>query len=608
MLEESNPEFHKVDSPTCTVGFLSDSNFKKVSHTVPMLSLFNVFSEEDLNKWFNGNLSSDYVVEPKLDGLSIELIYSKGYLSKAITRGNGYIGEDITINILRVPSIPKQISYSKNIVIRGEIFLEKDSLNNLNCLRQEENKTPYKNCRNAAAGIARSTDFPVGLQYLKFFAYWLYPRINDTYLCDMEFLQSIGIPINSTITSISETKNDLINFVNRIYQDKYNFKYDIDGVVIKINKYSYWDRLGVTSHHPRFSVAFKQRLESDTVETKVVNIETSVGRTGVLTPVAELEPVMVGGATVSRATLHNQDMLDAKNVNIGDRVIIRRAGDVIPEVVKVTQKNSDGSFQLPSNCPECGAIVEKIKDEVAVRCSNALCPAKLTESIKHMVSRDALNIDGLGDKVVEQLVVTKLVKEPHNIFELHPIHLLPLERMGERSANKLVEAIQKSRNTSLHRFIYCLGIPMIGKENAKVLSENFGSIAGLKEALRSDLVKIEGIGNEMATAIVAYFNDENNISRVNNLLKYISFEQAKQINVTSDLLKGKVFVVTGDHPTPREELKLLIQQNGGKAVGSISGKVNVLLAGSGAGPKKLSKAKDLGIPTWSEQDLRAIID
>jgi DNA ligase (NAD+) len=613
-VETKFPDLVIPESPTQRVGAAASGKFNKIEHAVKMYSLDNIFDEKELKSFSKKVCKTlrlddvEFVVEPKLDGLAIELVYEEGLLKTAATRGDGIIGEDVTANVKTIKSIPLRIDDKRKLRVRGEVVMSKETFSKLNTSFELKGKKPFVNPRNAAAGSLRQLDPKVTSErQLSFYAYDLLSDENLTVGTQIDkayfIVYTLGIPLVPQYQCrYIEQVQECIKLIEE-QRDKY--KYDIDGAVIKVNTLKQQMRLGFTGRAPKWAIAFK--FESEQASTIIKDITIQVGRTGALTPVAELEPIAVGGTTVSRATLHNQDVIDTKDINIGDAVVVQRAGDVIPEVVRVTEKRSEGTYQIPDVCPSCGAAAVRTKGEAVKRCANKTCPAKLIESIKHMVSRDALNVDGMGDKIVEQLVNEGLIKKPYNMFELHPMYLLDLDGFKERKANKLIEAIQNSRKTTVSRFLFALGVPLVGKEMAKVLYDNFIFVEKIALLNKKELLAIDGIGPEVASSIVDYFQENKDL--VEELLKYMDFDNKDgRVNPTSNKLEGKTFVVTGNHPTDREELKQLIKDHGGRAVGSISKKVNVLLAGKDAGPKKLKKAKDMDIKLWSELDLRSYID
>jgi DNA ligase (NAD+) len=621
-LETKNPQYLDPNSPTQRVGSSPVSKFDKITHDVAMLSLDNVFDEDELRAFdarirkILATVDVDYVVEPKLDGLAIELRYYNGVLTHGVTRGDGETGEDVTSNVRTIKTIPLSISNPSNPAtasdyrVRGEIILDKKSFENANKQREKEGKQLFVNPRNAAAGTLRQLDPRItAKRNLRFFAYDLIiddPDIRSQVDKSMLLMYVLKIPavpqykckgIDEVLTSIAD-----------IDTRRKSLPYDIDGAVIKVNPLIFQGHLGFTGRAPRWAIAYKYAAEQ--AITTINDILVQVGRTGTLTPVAILEPVEVGGVVVKKATLHNQDMVDQKDVRVGDKVVVQRAGDVIPEVVKVIEKENRSKnskpFKLPDKCPVCGALAVRLPNEVAKRCTSVSCPAKLIESLKHFVSRDAMNIDGLGEKQLELFIVKGLVKNSLDLYELHPIQLVGLDRMGQKSAAKVVEAIQNSRNTTPDRVLYSLGIPLVGRTVSKALLGLF-DIKDLFTISKKNLVALEGIGEIIADNLVAHFANKENVAYATKLVDLMNFKPVVKATTLSKKLAGKIFVVTGDHPTPREDLKQLIVAHGGKAVGSISKKVNILLAGKGAGPKKLVTAKDLGILLWSEMDLRKAV-
>lgn len=603
-LELDYPALIQPNSPTQRVGSRPLDKFVKITRRFPMLSLDNVFTDEELREWAYKTRSLEFVVQPKLDGLAVELEYNiNGKLVRALTRGDGLVGEDITQNIKTINSIPLVVDRFGPFTVRGEVVIYKSDLLRLNTEREIEGKDTYSNPRNAAAGGIRNLDpREAAKRRLRFFAYEVDITSPDQYF-KMELLQHLKIPIVNTF--LARDLDQVMARIKFIESDRKQFPFDIDGAVIKVNSSEKQIELGTTSRAPRWAIALK--FQAEQAETLVNDITVQVGRTGVLTPVAELEPVEVGQVVVSRATLHNQDMLNAKNINIGDVVIVQRAADVIPEVVKVKEKRSVGVFQMPTTCPVCNSNVVRIEGEAAIRCVNTSCRARLVEGLKHFVARDCLNIMGLGESVLEQLVGTGTVTSPYDLYTLLPLHLANLDRMGERLASKIVTAIQNSRETTLDRIINGLGIPLVGKQMAKSLAMKFGFLDNLMTASFKDLVSIEGVGQIVAQSIQDYFKQETNLELCRKLMSVLNYTTTIQTKA-SDKLSGKVFVITGNHSIEREELKELIIQNGGRCVGSISNKVNILLAGSEAGPKKLKAARETGLIIWAENDLFSFLE
>jgi DNA ligase (NAD+) len=614
-LEGKYPELVTPRSPTQRVGAQPSTKFEKLEHKYPLMSLDNVFDMDELTQ-FNKRIASfsstkhvEYVVEPKLDGAAVEIVYKDGVLVTAATRGDGKVGEDITANIRTIKSLPLSIAQQEAGItyrVRGEVIIDKKSFEEINLQREADGKNTFANPRNAAAGTLRQLDpKEVAKRKLKFFAYDLLvdgqdiPTQFDKASTLLYILRVPTVP-QYRCHGLEEVKEK----VEEINQIRKGLAYDIDGAVIKVNSCALQGSLGFTNRAPKWAIAFKFQAEQATTIIKDILIQ--VGRTGALTPVAIMEPIEVGGVTVERATLHNQDQIDAKGIFIGAQVIIQRAGDVIPEVVEVLNKG-ETTFKIPDTCPSCGSNAVSIKGEAVKRCLSPSCPAKLLEGLKHFVSRDAMNIDGVGEKVLEQLVDNKLVSRPVDLFKLLPIHLVKLDRMGQKSAVKVVEAVQKARVTTRPRVLYSLGIPLVGRSVSNKLFENFSEFNDLFLCKASDVMSIEGIGEEIFKSFDSYFSVQENQDHLKELLEFVSFSAIKAKEVVSNKLDGKVFVVTGDHPTDRELLKAEIVANGGRVVGSVSKKVNILLAGTGAGPKKLAEASKLGITLWNEDTFRNAI-
>jgi DNA ligase (NAD+) len=618
-LEEKYPQFITPDSPTQRVGAAPSEKFEKVEHESAMLSLDNVFSTgelEDFDLKIRRALALpevEYVVEPKLDGLAVEICYDKAVLTRGATRGDGLVGENVTANIRSIKSIPLSLTNnysptSSDYRVRGEVVMSKKAFSELNERRESEGKSLFVNPRNAAAGALRQLDSKVTSERnLRFFSYDLIVDDDDIQSqSDKSNLLLYALRIPAVPQYKCHGIEEVLKSIQSIEEKRKELQFDIDGAVIKVNSMLYQKSLGFTGRAPKWAIAFKFKAEQR--ETQILDIQVQVGRTGVLTPVAIMKPILVGGVTVEKATLHNQDMLDAKNVNVGDYVIIQRAGDVIPEVVKVSRKNSDGVFQLPDLCPVCGANVVRIEGEAAKRCSSVACPAKVVEGIKHAVSRDCLNIDGLGDKVVDQLVSERVIKNLSDLFSLHPMHLIGLPGFGEKKAVKLVESIQKARSTTFPRFIFSLGIFGVGKEVAKLIADVYADLDALSCSTSKELQEIPTIGPETAKSIRAFFDNTDNLEYANKVYSFLSFSKNDKKKVTSDKFKGKTFVITGNHLSERDSLKQLIIDNGGKCAGSVSKKTSALVAGVEAGPKKLAAAKELSIPVWSESDLRSALN
>ncbi|MCK1997472.1 NAD-dependent DNA ligase LigA [Psychrobacillus psychrodurans] len=617
-LEEQNPDLILPDSPTQRVGSIVSEGFKKVTHANPMLSLSNAFGEEDLrdfDKRIQGIIgeSPTYVCELKIDGLAISLLYENGLLKRGATRGDGSIGEDITSNIKTIRSIPMRLKEKVTIEARGEAYMPKSSFSKLNEERTAQAEVLFANPRNAAAGSLRQLDPKItASRNLAMFVYGMggdgEDQNIDNHLDALGFMKKQGLPTNKETkkcTSIEE----VLSFIEEWTKKRHDIPYEIDGIVIKVNDYAQQEELGFTAKSPRFAIAYK--FPAEEVVTKIIDIDLTVGRTGVVTPTAILEPAQVAGSTVQRATLHNEDLIREKDIRIGDHVIIRKAGDIIPEVVSVIKEERKGTevpYEMPSHCPVCESELVRIEQEVALRCVNPQCPAQIQEGIYHFASRNAMNIDGLGEKVVEQLFREQLIKDISDLYNLTVDDLVKLERMGLKSATNLVEAIEASKANSMEKVLFGLGIRHIGEKAAKILSESFHSFDALMKATREELIAIFEIGDKMADSLVTYFEQEEVQLLVNRLkeagltLKYTG--RIIDANVMENSpFAGKTVVLTGKlMQLSRTEAKEKIESLGGKVAGSVSKKTDLVIAGEEAG-SKLEKATSLGIEVWDEQKL-----
>ncbi|SEN41005.1 DNA ligase (NAD+) [Paenisporosarcina quisquiliarum] len=617
-LEEQNPDLILPDSPTQRVGSIVSEGFKKVTHANPMLSLSNAFGEEDLrdfDKRIQGIIgeSPTYVCELKIDGLAISLLYEDGLLKRGATRGDGSTGEDITSNIKTIRSIPMRLKEKVTIEARGEAYMPKSSFSKLNEERTAQAEVLFANPRNAAAGSLRQLDPKItASRNLAMFVYGMggdgEDQNIDNHLDALGFMKKQGLPTNKETkkcTSIEE----VLSFIEEWTKKRHDIPYEIDGIVIKVNDYAQQEELGFTAKSPRFAIAYK--FPAEEVVTKIIDIDLTVGRTGVVTPTAILEPAQVAGSTVQRATLHNEDLIREKDIRIGDHVIIRKAGDIIPEVVSVIKEERKGTevpYEMPSHCPVCESELVRIEQEVALRCVNPQCPAQIQEGIYHFASRNAMNIDGLGEKVVEQLFREQLIKDISDLYNLTVDDLVKLERMGLKSATNLVEAIEASKANSMEKVLFGLGIRHIGEKAAKILSESFHSFDALMKATREELIAIFEIGDKMADSLVTYFEQEEVQLLVNRLkeagltLKYTG--RIIDANVMENSpFAGKTVVLTGKlMQLSRTEAKEKIESLGGKVAGSVSKKTDLVIAGEEAG-SKLEKATSLGIEVWDEQKL-----
>ncbi|QCR33873.1 NAD-dependent DNA ligase LigA [Lysinibacillus sp. SGAir0095] len=616
-LEKENPSLIYPDSPTGRVGGTPLQGFKKVTHTYPMLSLSNAFGEEDLRDFDRkirqaiGNDFS-YVCELKIDGLAIALRYENGVFVQGATRGDGTVGEDITANLRTIRAIPLRLKEPVTIEVRGEAYMPKNSFAALNKARSEKGEELFANPRNAAAGSLRQLDPKIAAsRNLSTFIYSI-GGDGEAYGIDshaemLDYLETLGFPSNKE-REFCETIEDVLAFINKWTENRLNLAYEIDGIVVKVNRYAHQDELGFTAKSPRWAIAYK--FPAEEVITTITGIELTVGRTGVITPTAILTPVQVAGTTVGRASLHNEDLIREKDIRIGDTVIIHKAGDIIPEVVGVIleQRPEDSiPFEMPTNCIACGDDLVRIEGEVALRCVNPKCPAQIAEGIKHFVSRNAMNIDGLGEKVVEQLLRAEYIRDVADLYHLEKEQLVKLERMGEKSATNLVDAIENSKENSVERLLFGLGIRHVGAKAAKLLAEQFESMDALMLAKEEDITAVHEIGDKMADSIVTYFaNDE--VKELIERLKAVGVNmiyKGKKIQVEAgeNPFAGKTIVLTGKlSQLTRNEAKAKIEELGGSVTGSVSKKTDLVIAGEDAG-SKLTKATELGIEVWDENRL-----
>jgi len=613
-LEAQHPDLILPNSPTQRVPGEPVSDFVKVSHLEPLLSLGNVTSEEEVRRFDQRvtallGQSPSYHCEPKFDGLSIALVYRDGRLSVAATRGDGFTGENVTANVRTIRSIPLVLNGDAPPVlqIRGEVIMERAAFLALNEALVAAGEAPKANPRNAAAGSLRQLDARItASRPLRFFAYHAYspsglPVATQTELMDL--LRQWGLPV-SLHDRFAPDVDAALAYCREMADIRHTYPFDTDGVVIKVDSLAAQTELGTVGREPRWAVAFKYPPEE--AYTILKNITVQVGRTGVLTPVGELEPVTVGGVLVSRATLHNAREIARKDLRIGDTVVIRRAGEVIPEVVTAVTERRTGDeriWEMPTTCPACGAPVRQIEGEVAIRCSNSpqRCPAQLAQGIEHFASRDCLNIEGLGPAVIEQLLANQLIRSPLDLYTLTKEQLLPLPRFGERSAEKLLANIANSRQADLARVIDALGIPQVGHETAQLLAGAFGSLDRLANASEDELSSLEGIGPSVSASISRFFADPDNQALVKGLreLGMGGPAETAQATPTDGKLQGLSFVITGTLSQPRRYYEELIEKAGGRVADAVSSKINYLIYGEAAG-SKLAKAHKLGIPVLNE--------
>ena len=617
-LEGEFPELITPDSPTQRVGGAPIDEFRTVRHTTPLFSLSNAFEDGELRDFdrrvrqLSGS-EVDYLVEPKIDGLSVVLTYENGEFVLGATRGDGIFGEDITENLRAVRLLPMRLSRSlPRFVVRGEAFMPKKAFARLNKERDERGEPPFANPRNAAAGSLRQKDPKVtASRTLGVFCYQVLEYEGaevKTQQNVLDMLKELGFSVQEE-SKHCQNIEEVIAYCHQWIEKRHTLNYDIDGMVVKVNSLQLHNTLGRTAKSPRWAIAFK--FPAEQVVTRLREIFVRVGRTGVLTPTAILDPVQVAGVMVSRATLHNEDMIRQKDVRVGDYVVIQRAGDVIPEVVRVLQERRTGEeevFQMPERCPVCGSKVLHQEDEVAVRCTGIACPAQLKELILHFVSREAMNVDGVGPALVTQLVDREFIKDYADIFFLNREDLLGLERMGEKSTDNILTAIEKSKERGLAPLLFSLGIRHVGIRAAEILAERFGSLEALAEASSEELTAIPEIGPKIAQSIVTFFQQEQTRLVLDKLKKAgVKMEQEMSAREEVLPLADRVFVLTGSLPNmTRKEATDLIKKYGGKVSSSVSRKTDYLLAGSEPG-KKFERAQELEIPIIEEHDFLQMV-
>ncbi len=607
-LEAKYPELASPSSPTQRVGGAVAEGFVKLRHAVPMGSLADVFSMEELEAFLDKNEAADYTVECKIDGLSVLLYYENGVFVRGATRGDGVFGEDVTSNLKTVKDIPLKLTRPiERLIVRGEVYMPKKVFASLNAEREEQGKPPFANPRNAAAGSLRQLDSALcAKRKLSVFIFCLEDcneELPDSHKARLDMLEELGFTV-SPYRKLCGSKAQVLSAVEEISEMRSSLPYDIDGAVVKTDSLSAQHRIGSLANLPKWAVAYKYPPEL--AETKLLDISIQVGRTGVLTPNAVLQSVRVAGSTVSRATLHNIDYIRSKDVRIGDSVLIHKAGDIIPEVFKVlTEKRPEGAlpYEMPSVCPSCGESVER--DGAAVRCTNTACPAQLHRTLLHFAS--AMEIDNLGEAVVQSLIDNGLVQTPADIYTLEKEKLCALERFGEKSADRLLASIEKSKSAPLWRLIYALGIRQIGEKAAITLAEHFGSIDALMAADAETLTGITDIGAITAEFVRDYFAKPHNRDLVESL-KALGLRTEEEAEQKGNALEGLTVVVTGTLPTlGRKEAEALIRANGGKSASSVSKKTSLLVCGADAG-SKLEKATALGIPVIDEEALLKMIN
>lgn len=611
-LEGKYPQFVRKDSPTQRVGGEAISIFEKVEHTVQMGSLQDVFSFEQVRSFFDTVRQTvddpKFVVEPKIDGLSVSLEYHDGEFVIGSTRGDGFIGENVTENLKTINSIPLSIPEKLPLIeVRGETYMPKNVFLKLIKQQEENGEQTFKNPRNAAAGSLRQKNPKIAakrkLDIFVFNVQRIEGKALTSHKQSLDYLKELGFKTIPDYRLVN-TADEIIERINEIGEKRFELPYDIDGVVVKVDDFAQREILGATAKVPKWAVAYKFPPEEKT--SKLLDIELNVGRTGAVTPVAVFEPVFLAGTSVSRATLHNQDFINEKNISVGDIIKVRKAGDIIPEVLGAVEKHSEGAYMLPENCPDCGTKLVKSEDEAAVRCPNVECPSQIFRSIVHFASKGAMNIDGLGPQIVKTLLDNKLISSVADLYALTTDKLLELENFKEKSVNNLLNAIENSKSNSLDRLVFGLGIRNIGQTSAKLLCEKFGDLDNIINASAEEIAEIDGFGEIMAQSVCRAFHEEHMLALVKRLedcglnTKYEKIQQDSRF-------ENMTFVLTGTLPTlKRSEAKELIERFGGKASGSVSKKTTYVLAGEEAG-SKLDKAQQLGIEIITEDQFLDMI-
>lgn len=616
ILEEKNPSLVRSDSPTHRVGGVVLDSFKKVTHKIPMMSLGDIFNEDEVRQ-FDARIKKEginptYVCELKIDGLSVSLHYEKGKLVTAATRGNGTIGEDITNNVKTIKTVPLTLKEEIDIEVRGEIYMSKETLKKLNEERKAKNQPLLQNCRNAAAGSIRQLDSKVCAS--RKLDCWIYhlPNPEDygikTHWEALEFMKKLGFKTNPNNLLVTDVEG-IIDYIHYKGKERPNLSYDIDGVVVKVNNLEEQKKLGFTAHHPKWAIAYK--FPAEEVLTKLKDIIFTVGRTGQITPNAVLEPVIVAGSTISRATLHNEDYVKAKGLKIGDIISIHKAGDVIPEVgeVKLDRRTGDEKdFEMITRCPMCNEPIFKKEGQVDYFCINPHCPARHIEGLCHFVSRKAMNIDGLGDRIIEDFYNLKYIKDITDIYKLGCFRdeLTELEGYGNKSIDNLLEAIENSKENSLERLLFGLGIPNVGEKTSKILAARYETLDNLMNATFEELNQIPDIGEIIAKSIIDFFQNEKNRDIIEELKELkVGMEYTGPKVVINENFNGKTFVITGTLTKyTRDEVEEKIENLGGKTSSSVSKKTSAIIVGENPG-SKYTKAVELGIPIWNEEDLES---
>lgn len=618
-IEEENPQIKRADSPSSRVGGKPLDKFTQITHKIPMLSLSNAYSDKDL-KDFDKRVreladdSVEYVVEFKIDGLSVGLTYKNGVFEKGATRGNGVVGEDITENLRTVKTIPLKINDTEEVVVRGEVYISKQNFEKINELQEEQGLQLFANPRNLAAGTLRQLDSKLTAKRpLDIFIFNL-EYIENTNLKShsesLEYLKNLGFKV-STDYKVCSNIEGVIEHIEYWTENRSKLPFEIDGMVIKVNDLQQREVMGYTAKSPRWAIAYKFPAEQK--KTKLIDIIVEVGRTGTITPTAILEPVRLAGTTVSRATLHNEDYINEKDIKIGDTVLVQKAGDIIPQVVQVVKDDRDGNeieFKFPDKCPVCSEPTVRLEGEAAVKCINISCPAQIRRGIIHFASRDAMNIEGLGESIVGLLLDNNIIKDIADLYYIKKEDVINLERMGEKSAENLIKAIEKSKQNELYRLINGLGIKYIGVKGAKVLAKNFDSLDEIINADAVQLTNLEEFGDIMANSVVEFFKEEKNMTVINKLKEAgVNTESIKNKDESIvNIFEGMKIVLTGTLPTlKRNDAKEMIEARGGKATSSVSKSTTFVLAGEEAG-SKLTKANELGVKVIDEAKFLDILN
>lgn len=615
-LEENHPEYILENSPTQRVGDRVLDEFEKITHKVPMLSLSNTFSTEDLRD-FDARISKlvpdhsvEYICELKIDGLAISIKYENGKLVSAATRGDGSVGEDVTENIKTIFSIPKVLKDKRTFEVRGEVYLPRKSFELLNSERESNNEVLFANPRNAAAGSLRQLDSKITAK--RRLSAFIYSIVGDDSIISQEnalnTAKEYNLPVNPNF-KLCKNIDEVIDYINYWTDHKKDLPYDIDGIVIKVNSYSTQEEVGYTQKSPRWATAYK--FPEEELATKLLDVELSVGRTGIITPVAILDPIVISGSTVSKASLHNKDIIKELDIHIGDMVVVKKAGEIIPKVVRVVRElRTEGStkYAMPNICPSCGQQTYTKENDPFTRCKNPDCPEQNIRRIIHFASRDALNIEGLGDKVVTTLYEKGIIAHTIDLFSLEREELISLDRMGEKSVDNLLNAIENSKQNSLDKVIFALGILNVGKKAGKILAEKYLNLTNLMNATLDELVNLDDVGQITAESILDYLSDENNIKFINDLIKVGMNPQYEVQEVNTDnIFAGKTVVLTGKLvELTRNEAKEYLEKYGAKVTGSVTSKTDLVIAGEKAG-SKLAKAEQLGIRVINEEEFANMV-